>query len=118
MNRLLLIVWLLLGALPASAGKFSYLYIQGDQKTPFYVKLDDAMQPRYGKNYCIIPKLAPGPIHIEILFQQNIFPPQQFNIQIPEDGARGFLLVNSKDRAKFRWRCSESPAIPTTSARA
>jgi hypothetical protein len=97
MNRLLLICWLLLGALPVFAEKWSYLYIQGDQKTPFYVKLDSAMQPRYGKNYNIIPKLAPGPIHIEILFQQNIYPSQQFNIRIPEDGYRGFLLVAGKD---------------------
>lgn len=97
MNRLLLIVCMLLGAMPAFAQKFSYLYIQGDQKTPFYVKLEDAMQPRFGKNYCIVPRLAPGPIHIEILFQQNKYPAQSFNIQIPEDGSRAFLLVNKKD---------------------
>lgn len=71
----------------------SYLYIQGDKQTPFYVKLEDAMQPRYGKNYCIIPQLAGGPTKIEILFQQNVFPAQQFNVLIPESGSRGFLLV-------------------------
>jgi hypothetical protein len=57
------------------------------------VKLEDAMQPRYGKNYCIVPQLDGGPTKIEILFQQNLFPPQQFNILIPENGSRGFLLV-------------------------
>jgi hypothetical protein len=71
----------------------SYLYIQGDKQTPFYVKLEDAMQPRYGKNYCIIPQLAGGPTKIEILFQQNVFPAQQFNVLIPVSGSRGFLLV-------------------------
>lgn len=89
---------MLLGSILAHADKFSYLYIQGDQKTPFYVKLEDAMQPRFSKNYCIIPKLAPGPVRIEILFQQNLFPPQEFNIQVPEDGSRGFLLVNNKEK--------------------
>lgn len=73
--------------------RFSYLYIQGDKQTPFYVKLEDGMQPRYGKNYCIIPQLASGPTHIEILFQQNVFPSQQFTVLIPESGSRGFLLV-------------------------
>jgi len=77
-----------------NAQRFSYVYIQGDKETPFYVKLDDAMQPRYGKNHCIIPQLAPGPIHIELLFQQNMFPPQKFIIQVPENGFRGFILTN------------------------
>ena len=80
----------------AGDGNFSYLYIQGDKQTPFYVKLEEGMQPRFGKNYCIIPQLAPGPAHIEILFQQNVFPAQQFTIQIPEGGSRGFLLVKSE----------------------
>lgn len=73
--------------------RFSYLYIQGDKQTPFYLKLDDAMQARYGKNYCILPQLAPGPLTIEILFQQNIYPAEKFTILIPDGGSRGFLLV-------------------------
>src|SRR6185437_11361514 len=51
------------------------------------------MQPRYGKNYCIIPHLATGIINIQILFQQNIYPPQKFTILVPDNGCRGFLLV-------------------------
>jgi len=69
------------------------MYIQGDKQTPFYVKLEGAMQERYGKNYCIMSQLAPGPAHLEILFQQNAYPAQQFTIQVPEGGARGFLLM-------------------------
>lgn len=72
--------------------QFSYVYIQGDKQTPFYVKLEGEMQPRYGKNYSIISQLAPGTINIEILFQQNIFPPQHFAVKVPEKGSRAFLL--------------------------
>lgn len=50
------------------------------------------MLPRYGKNYALIPKLAPGPMEIEILFQQNIYPPVRFNILVPENGCRAFLV--------------------------
>jgi len=77
---------------PARAQQFSYVYIQGDKQTPFYVKLEGQMQPRYGKNYSIISQLAPGTINIEILFQQNIYPPQHFAIKVPENGSRAFLL--------------------------
>lgn len=77
------------------AQALSYVYIQGDKKTPIYVKLDDEMMPRYGKNYCILPQLVPGPIHVTILFQQNIYPPQDFTIVVPENGSRHFLLTTS-----------------------
>ena len=81
----------------APAQPFSYVYIQGDKTTPFYVKMEGKMMPRYGKNYCILSELGPGPIHIEIMFQQNVFPPQKFTIQVPENGYRGFLL-NKQDK--------------------
>ena len=76
----------------AVAQPFSYLYIQGDKETPFYVKMEGKMLPRYGKNYCIISELNPGPVHLEILFQQRIYPSQKFTIQVPENSSRGFLL--------------------------
>lgn len=79
-------------SLNAAAQPFSYVYIQGDKVTPFYVKMEGVMMPRYGKNYCILSELVPGPIHIEILFQQNIYPPQKFTIMVPKNGYRGFLL--------------------------
>ena len=50
------------------------------------------MQPRYGKNHCIISELGPGTINVEVLFQQNMLPAQKFTIDVPENSARGFLL--------------------------
>jgi len=76
-----------------AAQSYSYIYIQGDKQTPFYVKLEGEMLPRYGKNYCIIPKLVAGEVNIDILFQQNAYPAQHFIIQVPENGYRGFMLT-------------------------
>lgn len=75
------------------AQKPAFIYIQGDKKTPFYVKMGGEMQPRYGKNYCILSELLPGVANIEVLFQQNAFPAQKFAIRVPEGGERGFLLI-------------------------
>ena len=75
------------------AQKASFIYIQGDKKTPFYVKKDGEMLPRYGKNFCIIPELTAGVATLELLFQQNAFPAQKFSIRVPEAGERGFLIV-------------------------
>ncbi len=85
---LLLATWL-----PSAANGFSYIYIQGDKQVPFYIKFEDQMLPRYGKNYHIIPQLAPGSVNIQVLFQQNMYPAQKFTIVVPEDGFRGFLLL-------------------------
>lgn len=92
--KISLILVLLASVSPVRANGFSYVYVQGDKQTPFYVKLEDQMLPRYGKNYNLIPQLAPGTINIQILFQQNIYPPQKFTIVVPENGFRGFLLMN------------------------
>lgn len=86
-------VWLLLLAFnlfgqPVQAQGFSYIYIQGDKKTPIYTRVEGVMMPRYGKNYALLSRLAPGPLAVEVLFQQNEFPPLTFNIMVPESGKR------------------------------
>jgi hypothetical protein len=91
-KNIFILVFFILLAAQVAAQPFSYVYIQGDKTTPFYVKLDGKMLPRYGKNYSIISELRPGPINIEILFQQHEFSPEKFTLQVPENGSRGFLL--------------------------
>lgn len=93
-----LISGLVLLAQVSFAGNYSYIYIEGDKQTPFYVKLEGQMMPRLGKNYCIIPNLAAGTTYIEILFQQNTYPAQKFAILVPEAGSRGFVLQKVNDR--------------------
>jgi len=80
------------------AKDYAYIYIEGDKQTPFYVKLEGQMMPRLGKNYCILPNLDAGVTNLEILFQQNLFPPQKFIIKVPEGGSRGFLLKKINDQ--------------------
>jgi hypothetical protein len=80
------------------AKSYSYIYIEGDKQTPFYVKLEGQMLPRQGKNYCIIPNLDEGITNIEILFQQNKYPAQKFVIKVPAEGSRGFVLHKVNDQ--------------------
>lgn len=80
------------------AFNYAYVYIEGDKQTPFYVKLEGEMMPRLGMNYCILPALDKGVTNIEVLFQQNKYPPQKFALKIPEGGSRGFTLQKVNDR--------------------
>ena len=77
---------------------YSYFYFEGDQQTPFYVKVEGQMQPRYGQNHFIIPNLAEGYTHFEILFQKNEYPPQKFFLEVPKNGYRGFVLHKVSDQ--------------------
>jgi hypothetical protein len=88
---------MLFGLQWAIAKDYAYIYIEGDKQTPFYVKLEGQMMPRLGKNYCILSNMDAGISNIEILFQQNQFPPQDFVIKVPEGGSRGFLLKKVND---------------------
>lgn len=91
-STIFLLTFLLLQNSNIQAQGFSYVLIQGDKKTPIYTKVEGVMMPRYGKNYALLSRLAPGPLNLEILFQQNEYPPLQFNILVPEGGKRAFVL--------------------------
>lgn len=80
------------------AQDYATIYIEGDGVTPFYVKVEGVMQERLAKDYFIIPNLDAGYTNIEILFQQNIYPPQKFLIAIPNSGTRGFALKKINER--------------------
>ncbi|HET8573302.1 MAG TPA: DUF4476 domain-containing protein [Edaphocola sp.] len=99
MKRIALVVlfFVLSGSYAVAQNDYSYFYFEGDQQTPFYVKVEGKMQPRYGQNHFIIPDLAEGYTHFEILFQQNEYPPQKFFLEVPGNGFRGFVLHKIND---------------------
>lgn len=82
----------------AFAQKYASIYIQGDMETPIYVKVEGKMMERLATDYFIIPHLDAGYTKIEVLFQQNKYPAQEFLIAIPTSGIRGFTLqrINSQ----------------------
>lgn len=97
LQYLFLCVMLLAGD-KALAGGYAYIYIEGDKQTPFYVKLEGQMMPRLGMNYSILPNLDKGATKIDILFQQNKYPAQEFMVLVPETGSRGFILERINDK--------------------
>ena len=99
MRRFFKILFVALCFTPAlHAQNYAYFYIEGDQQTPFYVKVEGKMQERFGENYFIIPDLDAGYTHFEILFQKNVYPSQKFLLEVPKSGGRGFVLHKVNDR--------------------
>ncbi|RYG51580.1 MAG: hypothetical protein EOO01_08245 [Chitinophagaceae bacterium] len=123
MLRIFVLIGALMMSLPSPAQHWSVIYIQGDKELPFYVKLEGEMLPRYGKNYCIIPQLAAGPVRLQILFQQNLYPAQQYTIQVPEAGERAFLLTKNEGQyslydihSRVYLKPGEKDELPATAA--
>ncbi len=94
--KIIVFLFLFISNIQLSAHSLSFVYIQGDKSLPFYVKKDNKMMPRYGKNYCIIPEINKGILKIEILFQQNSLSPINFTINVLENSAIGFLLCKKE----------------------
>ncbi|PQJ12228.1 hypothetical protein CJD36_000260 [Flavipsychrobacter stenotrophus] len=97
LHNLIITITLFVAATTHATAQDAYLYIQGDKSVPFYVKIDSVMQPRYGKNYCIVPKVHAGQVNVQILFQQNVYAPKFFTIDMPAKGHKGFLLTKQDD---------------------
>jgi hypothetical protein len=96
---LIILLFLLLGGFASQAQSgYAYFYFEGDQQTPFYVKVEGKMQPRLGKNHFIISNLDAGYTHFQILFQKNAFPAQDFLLEVPKGGSRGFVLHQVNER--------------------
>jgi hypothetical protein len=102
MKKILLFGSMLLsqGLLLAQDKNDAFVYIQGDKQTPIYIKMEGEMQARYSKNFVILNGLAPGPLHLDVLFQQNAYPTQKFILNIPESSQRAFVL-KKVDNTKF-----------------
>ncbi len=74
------------------------VYIQSDKETPIYVKMEGQMMERFSKNYTIMNGLASGPLNIEILFQQNQYPSQQFVLNVAPSVQRSLVLQKVSDK--------------------
>ena len=74
---------LLLFSLASSAQQNRFIYIQTENKKPFYVKLDKKIFSSSNSGYVIIPKLVDGTYNLSIGFPKNESPVQ--NIQCTLD---------------------------------
>lgn len=87
---------LFLIAIDICAQKNRFIYIQADNKQPFYVKLADHVYSSGNEGYLIIPKLAEGIHELSIRFPKDEWLPQTVTCHIKEADL-GFTLKNFGD---------------------
>lgn len=93
----LLFALLLLFAITVQAQQNHYIYIQTDNKQPFYVKLNNKVFSSAGAGYVIVPKLIDGTYNLDLGFPKVEWPEQHFSIKI-EKKDEGFMFKNFGDK--------------------
>jgi len=76
-----------------SAQEKHFVFIQADNKQPFYVSVEGKLYSSTATGYLIIPKLADGSYNFTIGFAQNAFPEQTFTTVV-QNKDLGFELKN------------------------
>jgi hypothetical protein len=93
MKRKLQILVLLFVSTTLKAQQNYFVYLQTDNKQPFYVKVNSKVLSSSSSGYVVIPKLTTGSYPITVGFAKDKWPEQSFNLEIGTTDA-GYLLKN------------------------
>ncbi len=92
-KNLTVITIALLFVMGVQAQQNHFVYIQTDNRQPFYVKLDKKIYSSSSSGYLIMGKLVSGVYNFTIGFPKNEFPEQQIDVQL-DNNDLGYLLKN------------------------
>ncbi|MCP9751916.1 DUF4476 domain-containing protein [Ferruginibacter sp. HRS2-29] len=96
MKILLLAVSLIFSSVCAFSQHNHFVYVQSDNKQPFYVRLNDKVYSSSASGYAIISKLQKGDYVLSVGFPKNEFPQQSISINVSGDA--GYMLKNFGDK--------------------
>lgn len=95
--RAFLIVFFLFAGILVKAQHNHFIYLQTDNKQPFYVKVKGNVYSSSASGYLIIPKLAAGTHELSIGFPKNQWPSQTIPVTISGKDL-GYLLKNFESK--------------------
>jgi hypothetical protein len=81
----------------ATAQEKHFVFIQSDNKQPFYVTVNGKLYSSSSSGYVIVPKLNDGTYNLSVGFAQNAFPEQNFDVVINKKDL-GYNLKNFTDK--------------------
>ena len=91
MKSLLLLFSVLLIGAASQAQQYQFVYLQTDNKQPFYVRVNDKLYSSSAGGYLVIPKLKAGEQSLAVGFPKNEWPTQNLKVKIAGKDL-GFLL--------------------------
>lgn len=105
----------LLVSLGVNAQQYQFVYVQTDNKQPFYIRVNDQLYSSSATGYVVVPKLQAGSYSLSIGFPKNEWPAQQIKVKVA-DKDMGFLLKNfdSKGWGLYNLQTMEVLSATTT----
>ena len=97
MKNWLVSLLLVLGSAQAFSQQDYFIYLQADNRQPFYLRLNDKVYSSTEMGYLILPRLADSSYHFIIGFPANLYPEQTFTLPVSHKDA-GYLLKNFGDK--------------------
>jgi len=94
--KLILFIGVVFGTIQLQAQEKHFIYIQNENKQPFYVKLNKEVFSSTPGGYLIIPQLVVGKYDLATGFAKNEIPEQKFMVDLNKDA--GFSLKQSGDK--------------------
>jgi hypothetical protein len=93
-----LFCWILTAhSIVATAQQNRFIYIQTENKQPFYIKLDKKVFSSSNTGYVIIPQLTDGSYNLQVGFPKNEWPEQIIRCAVDKKDA-GYMLKNFGDK--------------------
>lgn len=82
-----------------------FIYLQTENKQPFYIKLDKKLLSSSASGYLIIPKLQDGTYNLTLGFPKNEWPEQKVTCSIDKKDA-GYIVKNFGDKGwgLYNWQ--------------
>ena len=93
-GSVLLFLWVFTGV---SAQQNHFVYIQTENKQPFYVRIADRLLSSSSSGYVVIPKLKNGSYNMHIGFPKNEWPTQKIILNI-KDRDEGYVLKDFEEK--------------------
>src|SRR5687767_14589 len=97
MKSVVFCLMFLCASLASGAQQVHFVYLQSDNKQPFYVRYNDKIFSSSSTGYLVIPKLRSGEHKLSIGFPKNEWPLQTLTVQVA-DKDLGFALKNFENK--------------------
>lgn len=107
----LMVLFFLVISFQGKAQEKHFIYIQSENKQPFYVQMNDQNYSSTASGYVIIPQLLKGKYYLVAGFAKNLYPEQKFTIDLNKDA--GYSLKQFEDK---KWGLFDIVAFNTIMA--
>lgn len=113
MRPLLLFLYFLLPGFLSYAQQNHFVYLQTDNKQPFYIRINEKLYSSSQSGHLVIPKLIAGKYTLSVGFPKNDWPSQNIMISVTEKDL-GFILKNFNNEGWGLFNIQTLEVVKTT----